>query len=149
MPKERDSKTERELALYVLEPVPGDSKDVLAHKRLLAPVYNGLFDVSANQRNHEEDCGKWRTMVLSRLDSIDMKLKADHERLTSLEDADEITGVQAIAELKEQLAEKNESARWWKRWALGIAASLLVAGLSAGAGYALKGAVSSAGAATR
>lgn len=137
-----DSNLERELLMYTLDT---GSPLVRELKPLLFPIADNALQARQLFQKHEIECREWRDHVKREL----AELKELGGRVDKLEDADEITGVQAIAELKQQNAKLVENATWWKRWALGIAASLLVAGLSAGAGYALKGAVSSASAASR
>ena len=147
MGKERDSQTERDLALYVLEPQPGDSKDVLAFKRLLAPVYNGLFTIGAKQTEHEHDCKEWRRGVDDRLDKINTKLLNDYHSIEDLkktvEEKEEITGVQHKEELLGTIAEYRENAKWWKRWVLGIVAGFILLFGGGTVGYVVKSALAS------
>jgi hypothetical protein len=123
-----DSQLERELLEYTLDT---GSSVVRELKPLLYPIANNALTARHLFAKHERECREWRRDVRRDLD----ELKAYNARIQALEDAEEITGVEVITELKKQNAELRDEGKRWKWWALGIIGSVLGAGGSASLGY--------------
>lgn len=100
-----------------------------------------VLGVRKELQDHMLDEEKHRAKVMSALAVYDEWKRKVQDDLMELQDKEEITGVQDRAKLLEKLKEAREGQATLKRTLWGIAAAILVAAVTSGAAYAIKGIV--------